>query len=116
MQFAADENFNGTLLGQLRHRLPDLDVIRVQDTPMYQSADPDLLAWAARENRILLTHDYRTIPGFAFMRVREELPMPGVILVREVVSMGILLDELELLIVAGKPEDFENTVKYIPLS
>jgi predicted nuclease of predicted toxin-antitoxin system len=41
--------------------------------------DPTVLAWAASENRILLTHDVATITRFAYDRIVRGLPMPGVI-------------------------------------
>lgn len=34
MRFLADENFNGPVLRGLQHELPDLDIIRVQETEM----------------------------------------------------------------------------------
>lgn len=77
MRFAADENFNGKVLDHLRLRLPDMDIVRVQDTVMYQSSDPDVLAWAANEGRILLTHDVQTLVNDAYNRVKVGLPMPG---------------------------------------
>ncbi|MCA9911450.1 MAG: DUF5615 family PIN-like protein, partial [Anaerolineae bacterium] len=49
MRFLADENFNGKLLAGLRAALPDLDVVRVQDTDKVASSDPELLAWAAEQ-------------------------------------------------------------------
>lgn len=82
MRFATDENFDGRLLSGLRLRLPQLDIVRVQDTDMFQADDPDLLAWLAQEDRILLTHDVQTMPGFVYDRVREGLPVPGVVVVR----------------------------------
>ncbi|MBX3066057.1 MAG: DUF5615 family PIN-like protein [Anaerolineae bacterium] len=116
MRFAADENFDGRILDGLRARMPDLDIVRVQDTEMYQSPDDKLLAWLAKENRILLTHDVRTIPRFVFERVRDGLPVPGVIEVhKEDTSIGTAIDDLEVVIGAGTPEDFENQVKYIPI-
>jgi hypothetical protein len=60
MRFAADENFDGRILNGLCARMPDLDIVHVQDTEMYQSPDDKLLAWLAEEGRILLTHDVRT--------------------------------------------------------
>jgi len=114
MRFAADENFNGRILRGLKTRLPDLDIVRVQDTPMYTKPDSELLDWAAEQNRILLTHDAETIPGFVNERLKEELYMPGVIIVRETVAIGDILDDLESYIGAGSPSDFENLVMYIP--
>lgn len=115
MRFAADENFNGDILYDLRSKLLELDVVRVQDTEMYKSDDPALLEWAAQENRILLTHDIRTIPKFAFERVAAGLPMPGVIEVKRNIPIREAVDGLFLLIGAGVPEDFENQVRYVPL-
>ncbi len=115
MRFAADENFNGHLLAGLRARLPDVDIVRVQDTEMYEAADPDLLAWLAQENRILLSHDVQTMPGYVYERVRATLPMPGLVIVQETIARGKLLDELEVVLGAGRPEDFENVIRYIPM-
>ena len=113
MRFAADENFNGDSLSGLRKRLPDVDIIRVQDTDMVGAPDPELLEWLAAENRILLTHDFQTIPGFVYERIRAGLPMPGVLEVNDNLPVGIAIDELEVLIGAGNPEDFENRVYYV---
>jgi predicted nuclease of predicted toxin-antitoxin system len=114
MRFAADENFNGRILRGLQTGLQDLDIVRIQDTPMYTKPDSDLLAWTAEQNRILLTHDAETIPGFVNERLKDGLPMPGVVIVRETVAMGDILDDLESYIGAGTPSDFENLVMYIP--
>jgi hypothetical protein len=70
-RFLADENFNNDLLRALLRHLPGLDIVRVQDTPIVGADDVTLLAWAAQERRILITHDVRTIPRFAYDRVRS---------------------------------------------
>src|SRR5690606_1892260 len=106
MRFAADENFDGRILDGLRARIPDLDIVRVQDTEMYQSPDDKLLGWLAEEGRILLTHDVRTMPRFVFERVRAGLPVPGVIEVEDT-SIGEVIEDLEVAIGAGTSEDFE---------
>lgn len=115
MRFLADENFNGKLLTGLRVAIPDIDVIRVQDTDKIASPDPELLAWAAEHGRILLTHDIQTVAGYAYNRVRANLPMPGIIEVRMTQGLGTTIDELVLLIEASTPDEFENQVRYIPL-
>jgi GH15 family glucan-1,4-alpha-glucosidase len=57
LKLLADENFDNTILRGLLRRQPDIDIIRVQDTELYGANDSTVLAWAAQENRILLTHD-----------------------------------------------------------
>lgn len=115
MRFATDENFDGRILNGLRARLPELDVVRVQDTQMYQAPDDELLTWLADEGRILLTHDVRTMPLFVYERVRAGYPAPGVIAVHKSTPIGIAIDELETVIGAGASEDFINQVMFIPI-
>lgn len=115
MRFAADENFDGRVLKGLRARLPDVDIVRVQDTEMYKSPDDELLVWLAEERRILLTHDVRTMPRFVYERVQAGLPVPGVIEIHKDTPIGVAIDELEVAIGAGTPEDFENQIMYIPI-
>lgn len=56
------------------------------------------------------------MPRFVFERVRAGLPVPGVIEVHKAdTSIGAMIDDLEVAIGAGTPEDFENQVKYIPI-
>src|SRR5687767_9740140 len=57
LRLLADENFNGRILRALRRQIPDLDVVRAQDTALYGADDQTLLQFAAAENRIILTHD-----------------------------------------------------------
>ncbi|GAB4515957.1 MAG: hypothetical protein OHK0046_20270 [Anaerolineae bacterium] len=114
MRFLADENFNGKLLSGLRQRMPDVDIIYTQDTPMYQSGDPQLLAWAAQEGRIVLTHDVQTLIGFAYDRVKNGLPMPRVIEVENEMPIGAALEQLAVMIGASTSEDFIDQVRYIP--
>lgn len=115
MRFAADENFDGNILKELRKRFPYLDIVRIQDTKMYQASDPVLLEWAAKEERIILTHDVQTLVGDAYDRIEKGLPMPGVILIPETLAIGEALNDLELAIGVGSPDDFKDQVTFIPL-
>jgi predicted nuclease of predicted toxin-antitoxin system len=115
MRFLADENFNGKILAGLFAALPDLDIIRAQDSGAHRSPDPELLEWAAQQGRILLTHDVQTITGYAYDRVRAGLPMPGVIEVRVSQGIGAAIEDLVLLISASTPDEFEDQVRYVPL-
>jgi hypothetical protein len=115
MRVLADENFHGDVLRGLLRVEPKLDVVRVQDTEIYQAPDPVVLEWAAKQNRILLTHDVQTMTKHAYDRVRAGLSMPGVIEVRDDMPLGQVIDEILTTLFASKPGELENTVTYIPL-
>jgi predicted nuclease of predicted toxin-antitoxin system len=78
LRFLADENFNGNIVRGVRRRQPRVDLVRIQQTEADGAKDPAVLAWAAKENRIVLTHDRATMPDFAYSRVADGEPMPGV--------------------------------------
>jgi Domain of unknown function (DUF5615) len=56
LRLLADENFNGRILRALKRQIPDLDVVRAQDTPLSGADDPALLEFAADEKRPLLIY------------------------------------------------------------
>jgi predicted nuclease of predicted toxin-antitoxin system len=81
LRLVSDENFDGNIVRGLLARFPGLDLVRVQDAGLQRAPDPDILEWAASQGRILLTHDWKTVPGFAYDRVAGGEPMPGVLVV-----------------------------------
>ena len=115
LRLAADENFNGRILRGLQRRLSNLDVLRVQDTPLYGADDPLLLEWAAEEDKILLTHDQATLVGYAYERLAAGKKMPGVIAVRMDAPIGQVVEELELVILASEASELNNRIIFLPL-
>jgi len=76
--------------------------------------DPTILEWAAREERIFLTHDVATITMYAYERINKGLPMPGVVEVIATASMGRILDDLELFVQCSLPEEYDGRILFIP--
>lgn len=65
IRFLADENLNGYIVAGLRRRQPQVELITATEADLKGVADPDLLDFAARENRAVLTHDVTTMIDFA---------------------------------------------------
>lgn len=115
IKLATDENFDGDILRGLLRREPDLDVIRVQDANLAETLDSIILAWAAAEERALLTHDRDSIPNFAYERVHAGEPMPGIFLVNDRMSKGQAIEELFVALYCLSPEECKDRVTYFPL-
>ncbi len=115
MKFAADENFNNDVIRGLLRRKPDLDIVRIQDTAIMSRSDSTVLAWAAQEGRILLTHDVRTVTKYTYERVEAGLSMPGVFEVDDTMPLGTAIDDLLLLIECSIEGEWEGQVCYVPL-
>ncbi len=112
---AADENFNNDILRGLLRERPHFDVLRVQDVGLTGAADPEILEWAAEENRVLLTHDLATMPDFVYRRIEQGESTPGVIAVHRKTPFRQVLDDLILVVEYSSPEEWANQVRYLPL-
>jgi len=115
IRLLADENFNWHILDGLTRRDPGLDLIHVRDVGLAATPDPMILEWAATQGRILLTHDRRTIPPFAYARIAAGQPMPGVFLVSDDMAIGHAIEEILLAVRCLSPEECQDIVKYFPM-
>jgi hypothetical protein len=111
----ADENFNNDIVRGLLRRKPDLDIVRIQDVGLSGAEDPIILAWAAQENRVLLTHDVTTITKYAYERVQAGQRMPGVIEVSRSVPIGVAIEDILLLAESSHEAEWEGQILYLPL-
>ncbi len=114
-RFLADENIDPDLVLGLRRRVDDIDILRVQDVGLRTVGDPEILQWAADEGRILISHDLKTIPGFAGERLIAGLPMSGVVLLRSTLSIAQAIDEIAAIAGASDAEEWINQIAYLPL-
>ncbi len=115
LRLAADENFNGDILRGLMRRCPGVDVVRVQDVGLIGAEDPILLAWCGDQRRILLTHDVRTMIGFAYQRVADGEAMPGIVVAGQTLPIRQVIDDLVLIVECSGEGEWEGQVIYLPL-
>lgn len=115
IQFGADENFNLLIVRGLKRRQSQLDILLVQDVGLRAEDDPVILAWAAEEGRITLTHDIRTMPRFAAQRIEAGQNMPGLIVVPDQMPIGPAIADLFLIAECTEPEEWAGRIEYLPL-
>jgi predicted nuclease of predicted toxin-antitoxin system len=115
IRLLVDQNFNGHIQDGLTRREPTLELVHVRDVGLATAPDPVILDWAAAQDRVLLTHDRRTIPAFAYERVTAGQHMPGVFLVSDDMATGQAIDELLLAIQCLSADECKDIVKYFPL-
>lgn len=115
MRFVADENFNNEIVRGLLHRRPQLDLVRVQDVGLLGAEDPDVLAWAAENERILLTHDLATMSDFAYDRVAHGEAMPGVFILNDRIAIGLAIREIILVVECTGEAEWNGRVVHLPL-
>jgi hypothetical protein len=114
-RFLADENFNNQIVRGVIRQNPDIDLVRVQDVDLSGADDPTVLAWAAQEGRIVLTHDVATMTTFAYQRIQAGLSMPGLFEVSRRVPIGLAIEEIILIAECSIEGEWEGQVRFLPL-
>jgi len=115
IRFLTDEDFTYAIYKGVRRRLPDLDILRVQDAGLRTFRDPVILSFAASENRIVLSHDLRTMKTHALDRMAAGQPMPGLLLLSQ---SGIVAQSIEAIVMVAEcshAEEWDNIIEYLPL-
>ncbi len=115
LRLASDENLHGRLVRMLQRQSPRLDLVRINDAGLRGEDDPTVLAWAATENRILLTHDRQTMIDFAFDRVRQDMAMPGLFVVDDEASFNLIVSDILLLNEASEQDEWPDRVLFLPM-
>ena len=115
LSLLSDENFNGDIVRGLLLRQPNFELLRVQDVGLREVDDPEILAWAASNERILLTHDRATMPNFAYDRLVRGEPMAGMFVINDRMPIRQAIDELSLLVDCSEQAEWDGVVLYLPL-
>ena len=115
IEFLVDQNFNEDIVDGLTRRNPSLEFTYLRDEGLADATDPAILEWAAAHGLVLLTHDRKTIPSFAYARVAAGLTMPGVFLVSNRLPISQAIDELLIAVHCLSPDECKDTVRYFPM-
>jgi hypothetical protein len=113
--FLADENFNNQIVRGVLRQNPNIDIVRVQDVSLFGADDPSVLALAAQEGRVVLTHDVATMTTFAYERIQARLSMPGLFEVSRRVPVGLAIEEIILIAECSLEGEWEGQVRFLPL-
>ena len=112
----ADENLDLSIVVGLKRIMTDRDILRVQDVGLRGISDPGLLAWAAKEERVLITHDVNTVTAALKQRIKAGLSSPGVIIVRKLAPIGQSIRDLHVMLEASAPDDLRDQVSFVPIT
>lgn len=115
LRLLTDENFRYPILRGLRARIPSLDCVVMQKAGLAGSKDDFLLEIAAKEDRVMLSHDVNTMTSHVNDRLVNGLKMPGLIIIPQGLEIGLAVSELEIVIECAIESDVRDQILYIPL-
>jgi hypothetical protein len=120
IRYLLDENARGVLSRAIiRHNATSSDTIDVvcvgdlDDLPL-ASEDPDILRWAEREGRVLITLDHHTMPAYLVDLLDAGGHLPGMFLIRRRSRIRDLVAWLALVAQSDDEGQWRDRVVYIP--
>jgi len=115
VRFQADADFNAEIVAGVLRREPAVDFQSAEEANLRGMPDQEVLALAAQESQMLVTHDRRTMPGhFADFILHHT--SPGVLIIAQTVSVRIAIEELLLVWAASESEEWLNLIVELPFT
>ncbi len=115
IRFLADENFNRHVVKGLWGQNPALEIAIAQEVGLSGRTDDEVLEWAARDQRVVLTHDIRTMTATALQRLDRRAAMTGLILIGKKLPVGPVIENLILIDAASTQDEWIGVILYLPL-
>jgi hypothetical protein len=115
IRFMADASLNDVIVRGCRRREPAMDFLSANDAGLEAVPDPDVLALAAAQDRILVSHDLKTMPRHLGDFLQAHGFSPGLIVVPQRMPVGQAIDELVLIWGASEAEEWKNRWRALPL-
>jgi hypothetical protein len=113
VRFQADADLNEDIVKGVLRREPGIDFRTATSAGLGGLSDLEVLALAAEEGRIVVSHDRRTMPRtFAeFIRKRTS---PGLFLISQKTDLLLAIESVLLVWIASEAEDWTNRMATIP--
>ena len=112
--FQGDEDLNEDIISGVRRREPMIDLQTADEPGLRAPDDSGVLAYAAREGRILVSYDCKTMPRH-FAELISTAACPGLFIVSQKTDVRVAIDELIMIWAASEAEEWIDTVVTVPL-
>ena len=114
LRFQADADLNQSILSATVRREPAIDFQTALAAGLANLSDTEVLGMAAREGRVLVTHDRRTMPRY-FAAFVTTGPSPGLLIIPQHLAVASAVEDLLLIWFATEAEEWINRICFLPL-
>ncbi len=114
-RFLADHDLNEHIVTGVLRREPALEFVRARDIRMGERPDAEVLAYAADNGFIVMSHDVNTMPSAAYARMSSYQKMLGLLMVKQSDPVGTIIPCLIMMWSASEADEWENQVSFLPL-
>lgn len=114
VRYLADANLNADIVNGVIRRAPEIDFLTANEANLAGIEDPEVLAIAAQEKRILITHDRKTMPQH-FGKFIQNQESAGVFIISQNADVAVIIENLILIWAASEDDEYVNSIRTLPL-
>ncbi len=114
VRYQADADLNEDIVNGVRRRMPEIDFKTASEAFLEGLDDTGVLSTASAEDRILITHDRKTMPRHFADFVSDNI-CPGVFVVSQHAAVSRVIDDLILIWHITDAKEYINSIRTLPL-
>lgn len=114
IRFQADADLNQAIVTGVLRLVPGVDFQTANVADLASLSDLEVLALTAQEERVLVSHDQRTMPGH-FAEFSASRTSSGVVIVLQSLPISEAIQALIKVWQESEAEDWINRIAYLPL-
>ncbi len=114
VKFQADADLHEELVWAVRRTEPSIDFQTANEANLHGLDDLTVLALAASENRILISHDRKTMPHHFAQFIQTQTSF-GVFIISQKFNFAETIDDIVLIWSATESEEWINVISELPL-
>jgi hypothetical protein len=114
IRFQADNDLKFAIVKAVRRREPTIDFASASEAELEGVSDPEVLERAAREGRVLVSHDRRTMLKHFRNRLAAGKPSPGLLIVSQGAPIGLVVEAVILLWAVADPTELRDQAYHLP--
>jgi len=114
IRFQADGDLNEDIVTGVIRRVPEIDFQTATEADLSGIHDEEVLGYCAGEGRLLVSHDWRTMP-YHFANFLANGTSPGLLIVPQSMEVSRAIEELIVVWMASDAEEFVNNIRRLPI-
>jgi hypothetical protein len=114
VRFLADEDLDSDIINGLLSREPAIDILDAKKAGLRGTKDPVLLDLAAQQERIVISHDRRTMTRYFRERLAAGKSNPSLFIVPQRRAIAEVIESLLLVWTASEASEWRDAIVYLP--
>lgn len=114
VRFQADNDLRFEIVKAVRRREPAIDLRSAQEARLSRIPDQELLDRALAENRVLISHDRRTMIDHFRRHLDAGKASPGLLIVSQRAPVGDVVEAIVYVWALFDPADLRDQAYYLP--